>query len=44
MNEQFKKFDDLIETETNELASLHQELKGVKTDLENIRKIVTRAF
>jgi len=44
MNEQFKKFDDLIETETNELASLHLELKGVKTDLENIRKIVTRAF
>ena len=44
MNEQFKKFDDLIEMETNELTSLHQELKGVKTDLENIRKIVTRAF
>ena len=44
MNEQFKKFDDLLELETHELSSLHQELKAIKTVLENIRKIVTRAF
>jgi gas vesicle protein len=44
MNDQFKKFDDLIQLETEELASLQQDLKTVKVDLENIQKVVSRAF
>ncbi len=44
MNDQFKKFDDLIQLETDELASLQQDLKTVKIDLENIQKVVSRAF
>lgn len=44
MNDQFKKFDDLIQLETDELASLQQDLKTIKVDLENIQKVVSRAF
>lgn len=44
MDEQFKKFDDLIELETSELDTLQKDLKSIKTDLENIQKVVARAF
>ena len=44
MDEQFKKFDDLIELETAELDILQKDLKSIKTDLENIQKVVARAF
>ena len=44
MNDQFKKFDDLIQLETDELASLQQDLKTITVDLENIQKVVSRAF
>lgn len=44
MNDQFKKFDDLIQLETGELTNLQQDLKTIKIDLENIKKVVARAF
>jgi GTPase SAR1 family protein len=44
MNDQFTKFDELIESETSELEALQQELKNIRNDLENIRKMVARAF
>jgi DNA replication initiation complex subunit (GINS family) len=44
MDEQFKKFDDLIELETSELDTLQKDLKSIRTDLENIQKVVARAF
>jgi len=44
MNDHFTKFDELIELETAELTTLVQDLKSVKTDLENIQKVVSRAF
>ena len=44
MNDQFKKFDDLIQQETDELTALVQDLKIVNVDLENIKKVVSRAF
>jgi ribosome biogenesis GTPase A len=44
MNDQFTKFDDLIQQETVELTALQLDLKAVKTDLENIKKAVLRAF
>ena len=44
MNDHFTKFDELIQLETTELSTLVQDLKSVKTDLENIQKVVSRAF
>ncbi len=44
MNDQFKKFDDLILLESGELGALQQDIKLIGVDLENIRKIVGRAF
>ncbi len=44
MNDQFIKFDELIKLETDELSGLQKELKTVKIDLENIQKVVSRAF
>lgn len=44
MNEQFRKFDDLIALETDELIALQQDLNTIKIDLENSRKVVARAF
>lgn len=44
MNDQFSKFDELIQIETEELTVLQVDLRNVKTDLENIRKVVIRAY
>lgn len=44
MNEHFKKFDALIQTETEELTALHQELKSARSDLEIIQKAVAKAI
>lgn len=43
MNDQFKKFDELIALETTELSALQQEMKTIRIDLENIRQQVSRA-
>ena len=44
MDDQFRKFDELIRQESEDLARLHQDLKSLTIDLENTRKAVTRAF
>lgn len=44
MNDQFKKFDDLISLETVELSALQQELHLLGIDLDHIQKAVSRAF
>ena len=44
MNDQFRKLDDLIRTETEELGQLQQDLGTIRTDLENIQSAVSRAF
>jgi hypothetical protein len=44
MNDQFKKFDDLIQLESDELTTLVKDLKIVNVDLDNIKKVVSRAF
>jgi len=44
MNDQFKKFDDLIELESSELKSLQGDLTAIQTDIGNIRKTVVKAF
>ncbi len=38
MDEQFKKFDELLEQETNDLSSLINDLYKIRIDLENIQK------
>ncbi len=44
MNDQFKKFDDLITLETAELSALQQDLHHIGIDLDHIQKAVSRAF
>ncbi len=44
MNEQFQKFDDLIEQETSELKILQSDLTGIRTNIDQIRKVVVKAF
>jgi hypothetical protein len=44
MEEQFKKFDDLLAVETTELQSLQQESLSISNELEQIKKMVTKAF
>ena len=44
MNEQFTRFDDLIQLETVELGALQQEMKIIRIDLDNIRQQVSKAF
>ena len=44
MDEQFKKFDDLIELETTELRTLQADLAGLQNDITQIQKAVTKAF
>lgn len=44
MNEQFKKFDDLIAQETNELKTLKTDLAGIEAEIVNIRRTVVKAF
>jgi len=44
MNDQFKRFDDLIELETSDLKSLQSDLNVIQTDIGNIRKVVVKAF
>jgi hypothetical protein len=44
MNDQFKKFDDLIEQESTDLKALQAELAAIQAEIGNIRKAVVKAF
>ena len=44
MDEQFTKFDSLIQEETDALTGLQSELNGISTRMDGIRKIVAKAF
>ncbi len=43
MNNQFLNFDALIQKETEELTGLQQDLSGMKTELERVKKVVEKA-
>jgi ABC-type transport system involved in cytochrome bd biosynthesis fused ATPase/permease subunit len=42
MDDQFKKFDGLIQTETTELQSLQLQLKKVDTSLLQVKKVISK--
>ena len=44
MDDQFLKFDALLQQETNELASLTRDLNAIRIDLKNIQTVIEKAI